>query len=286
MTRLLAFLAIAAVTAVPALSAQGGAGDSLSCYFDTSGFQHTRTVAIGLAPGWRYSKLRAEKPVPAFYQLVEQVIRQYYQPPQTISLPFWARTAMTRTADSLDTVGHGLDGMISFRLDETGQLADSLIQVTTDSPELNASIIAAIRRADSAAGFPPPDGDVQRENGRILLRTVDFENPRGPAVGLVRASVPIVDLDRPARFRNPPKIRYPDDGRWNGLDDNITIEFVVNEQGRVNPSSVRILQGEYREFAQAALEALEATKFTPAQVAGCPVPQLFEMQYRFRIERN
>ena len=278
---LFAAAAVAAVTAVRPLPAQGTAGDSIGCYFDTTTFQRMTSLAIGLAPGWRFSRLTPGKPVPAYYLLVAQAIRQYYQAPASIGLPFWARTEMIRTLDSLDTVGYGLDGTVFFRLGETGQLADSAIQVTTASSEFNASVIAAIRRADSAGAFPPPEGEVTRDNGRIVLRTVNFEKPSGAAVGLVRVSVPILGLDRSVRFRSEPKIGYPADALGNVPGDNITLQFVVNERGTVDPASVRILQGDYREFAKSALQALASAKFTPAQVSGCEVPELVEYQIRY-----
>jgi TonB family protein len=277
-----ALFAVAAVTAVRALPAQGTAHDSIGCYFDTTGFERATPLAIGLAPGWRGSRLTAGKPVPAYYLLVAQAIRQYYRAPRSIGLPFWARTMMIRSLDSLDTVGYGLDGTVFFRLDETGQLADSAIQVTTASPEFNASVIAAVRRADSASAFPPPEGDVKRDQGRIVLRTVNFEKPTGAAVGLARVSVPIVGLDRSARFLSQPKIAYPADALGNVPGDNITLQFVVNERGTVDPASLRILQGEYREFATSALQALAGARFSPAQVSGCEVPELIEFQIRYK----
>jgi TonB family protein len=277
----LALSAVAAVTAVRTLPAQGIAHDSIGCYFDTTSFQSMKSLAIGLAPGWRFSRVTAGKPVPAYYLLVAQVIRQYYHAPASIGLPLWARTEMLRSLDSLDTVGYGLDGTVLFRLGETGQLADSAIEVTTSSSEFNASVIAAIRRADSAGGFPPPEGEVTRDKGRIVLRTVNFEKPTGAAVGLVRVSVPILGLDRAARFLSEPKIGYPADAIGNVPGDNITLQFVVNERGAVDAPSVRILQGEYREFARSALEALAGAKFSPAQVSGCEVPELVEYQIRY-----
>ncbi len=279
---LFAAAAVAAVTAVRPLPAQGTAGDSIGCYFDTTTFQRMTSLAIGLAPGWRFSRLTPGKPVPAYYLLVAQAIRQYYQAPASIGLPFWARTGMIRT-DTLATVGHGFDGTVYFRLDDTGQLADDSIWATTDSPEMNASILGAIRRADSAKAFPPPDGDVRRDHGRIVLRTVNFDHARGPVVGLVRLSVPILDVDRAARFLNHPRIHFPDYERETGPGDDITLQFVVNESGSVDPGSVRILQGEYRDFARAALSGLADAKFAPAQVAGCEVPQLLQVQFRFRV---
>ena len=283
-SRLTALLAVAAVTATHDLPAQDSSHTSVGCYFDTASFVRPASVAIGLAPGWRVATLNAEKPVPQFYLLVAQVIREHYLAPKTIGLPLWARTGMIRT-DTLATVGHGFDGTVYFRLDDTGQLADDSIWATTDSPEMNASILGAIRRADSAKAFPPPDGDVRRDHGRIVLRTVNFDHARGPVVGLVRLSVPILDVDRAARFLNHPRIHFPAYESETGPGDDITLQFVVNESGSVDPGSVRILQGEYRDFARAALSGLAGAKFAPAQVAGCELPQLLQVQFRFRVSQ-
>ena len=255
------------------------------CRFDTAGSMAQRTVAVGLAPGWRATQFTATKPVPQTYLFAADAVRQYYKPPAIISLPFWAKTPTVRSiGDSLDTVGQGLDGILLFRLTETGQLADTNILVATASPEFNASLVAAVRRADSASAFPLPDGDVKRDNGRIVLRIVDFEQTgqaRG-AVGLVRIAVPVLQIDAPARALNDPAAHFPQSAIDEGRNDDITVQFVVNSSGRADTASLRVLQGGHRDFALAALEALAATRFTPAQIGGCAVPELVQMRYTFR----
>lgn len=265
------------------LVAQGNGADTLPCRFDTTGLQAQRIIAVGLAGGFRQARFGARQPVPQTYLLAAEAVRQHYRPPTKISLPFWAKTPTVRSVgDSLDTVGQGLDGILLFRLTETGQLADTNIVVATASPEFNASLVAAVRRADSASAFPLPEGDVRRDNGRILLRIVDFEHAAPPAVGLVRISVPVTRLDAQADYLTDPVIRYPEVSKEEGHNDDIVLQFVVNERGRADTASLRVLEGGHRELVLAALEALARTKFRPARIAGCAVPELVQVRYTFR----
>lgn len=207
------------------------------CQFDTIGRTDARTFAIGLAGGLRAKHFTAAKPVPQTYLFAADAIRQYYQPPPVISLPLWAKTPTIRTVgDSLDTVGQGLDGVLGFRLTDTGELADTNIVVATASPEFNASLVAAVRRADSAHALPPPDGEVKRDHGQVALRIVDLKrvDSTAHAVGLVRIAVPMLDLDHWAQPLNDPPIRYPDVSLEEGEDDDVTVQFVVNTNGRAD----------------------------------------------------
>jgi TonB family protein len=255
------------------------------CRFDTAASMAQRTVAIGLAPGWRAKQFSATKPVPQTYLFAADAVRQYYKPPAIISLPFWAKIPTMRTiGDSLDTVGQGLDGVLMFRLTATGQLADTNIFVATASPEFNASLVSAIRRADSASAFPLPDGEVKRDNGRIILRIADVNraDSTAHAIGLVRIAVPILAIDQWAERLNDPPMSYPDVSIEEGENDDVTVQFVVNTNGRADTASLRILQGGHREFMISALQALAATRFKPASIGGCPVPQLVQQQYTYR----
>lgn len=245
--------------------------------------QHT--IAVGLAGGGRARQFSPTRPVPPTYLFAADAIRQFYKPPAIISLPFWAKTPTMRTiGDSLDTVGQGLDGSLVFRLTETGQLADTNILVATASPEFNTSLIAAVRRADSANALPLPDGEVKRDHGRIALRIVDLQrvDSFAHAVSLVRIAVPVFNLDEWARQLNDPPIRYPDVSVEEGENDDVTVQYVVNINGRADTASLRILQGGHAEFMVSTVEALAATRFKPARIGECPVPQLVQQRYTFR----
>ena len=255
------------------------------CQFDTIGRTSARTFAIGLVGGLRATHFSAAKPVPQTYLFAADAIRQYYQPPAVISLPLWAKTPTIRTVgDSLDTVGQGLDGVLGFRLTDTGELADTNIVIATLSPEFNASLVAAVRRADSAHALPPPDGEVKRDHGQVALRIVDLKrvDSTAYAIGLVRIAVPILNPDQWAERLNDPPMAYPDVSIEEGENDDVTVQFVVNTNGRADTASLRILQGGHREFMLSAVQALAATRFKPASIGGCPVPQMVQQHYTYR----
>lgn len=55
---------------------------------------------------------------------------------------------------------------------------------------------------------------------------------------------------------------------------NATVAFVVNAEGRVIPSTIRVTASNDRALSDAMIAALIGMRFTPAQKNGAPVAQL------------
>lgn len=79
--------------------------------------------------------------------------------------------------------------------------------------------------------------------------------------------------------------RYPTELRSAGVEGEVLIQFVVNEQGNVLRESVRTLKASHPEFEQSVLAALPQMRFTPAQKDGQPVPQLVQQPFVFQLKR-
>lgn len=112
--------------------------------------------------------------------------------------------------------------------------------------------------------------------------------PRGAtALPLVAMTIPYVRLDRPAsqipRTGRAPE--YPDNARQQGIEDKLLVQFIVTEEGRADMSTVRFLRVGYQDFAAAVLQALPTFRFKPAEVGGCPVPQVVQAPFTFSLQR-
>jgi TonB family protein len=91
------------------------------------------------------------------------------------------------------------------------------------------------------------------------------------------------DVDRLPRMtevRQPPLSRR---ARETGLDGTVIVEGVVATNGRVAPSSVRVVKTLHPLLDEAAVRALLASWFSPAFRAGRPVPVTMEIPYTFRL---
>ena len=78
------------------------------------------------------------------------------------------------------------------------------------------------------------------------------------------------------------KVSYPEMARRAGIEGRVTVQFIVNEQGRVeNPRVIRGIGGGCDE---AALEAVKDAKFTPGMQRGRPVRVQYSLPIVFRLQ--
>jgi hypothetical protein len=254
-----------------------------SCLPDTAGRWDTTRISLGLAPAGNASSASGPR---ADYLLAAQAIRSYFRPPRALTLPFWAHITARPDSQSTksDIPGLGFAGSLAFRLDPLGHLVDTTVFVDTAAPELNESLIAAVRRADSALGFSPPGRAVRRDKGHILLRFVNLEKSSGPAVPLVRVAVPTIRADSDVSIRKIPQPVFPVAGILARTSGTVELQYVVTAEGRADPASFKVLHARYREFVDAAIRAIAAGSFYPARLRGCAVPMLVVQKVSFTFQ--
>ncbi|HEY8164371.1 MAG TPA: energy transducer TonB [Gemmatimonadaceae bacterium] len=79
--------------------------------------------------------------------------------------------------------------------------------------------------------------------------------------------------------------QYPDPLRSSGVEGQVVAEFVVNEKGRADRESLRILSSTHKLFADAVSRALPQMRFKPAKIGGKPVSQLVQQAFVFKLDR-
>jgi TonB family protein len=79
----------------------------------------------------------------------------------------------------------------------------------------------------------------------------------------------------------PPRPAFPAALVGRGVAGSVRLQFVVEADGRVRPSSVRLIGKAHPALAGAARDALLAARFRPAVLAGRPVPQLTTQSFDF-----
>lgn len=81
------------------------------------------------------------------------------------------------------------------------------------------------------------------------------------------------------------KPRYPDYLRGAGVDGRVLVRFTVDTSGRVDMSSVKVLESTHDLFTRSVMDALRGFRFKPAEVAGRRVSALAEMPFEFQLSR-
>jgi TonB family protein len=77
-------------------------------------------------------------------------------------------------------------------------------------------------------------------------------------------------------------LRYPAVFAAARVSGSVTLEFVIDVEGRVEPDGIRILSATHQGFVAAAQEAVQTTRFRPAKKAGRPVPVRVRQTVTFR----
>ena len=78
-------------------------------------------------------------------------------------------------------------------------------------------------------------------------------------------------------------IPYPEGMRSSGIEGKVLAEFVVNENGRVETGTFKILDSTNEMFAQAVRSALSRMRFRPAQIGKTNVSQVVQQAFVFQL---
>ena len=79
--------------------------------------------------------------------------------------------------------------------------------------------------------------------------------------------------------------RYPDALRSSGVEGEVQAQFVVNEEGRAETSTFKILKATNDMFGNAVRSALPQMRFYAAEVGGKKVKQLVQQSFQFKLDR-
>ena len=140
-------------------------------------------------------------------------------------------------------------------------------------------LIEAVRSAARLRLFDDFPGTL-REDSAVVTMRLSSSLRFG-----VRLSADGRDVETPVRrLPNRSGPAYPLVAAQLGVGDSVLVQFVVEENGRADLATMRVLRGRWKEFALAAREAMARQRYQPAITGGCPVRQLVQTPFDFRIE--
>ncbi len=101
-----------------------------------------------------------------------------------------------------------------------------------------------------------------------------------PAASVIATANPL-DVDRAPRMLGSPKPEYPAALLATGRPGEVWLQYIVGEDGTVNPSSIVALLSDDSAFARSAIAAVLGSRFQPALSANVPVPVLVHQRVVF-----
>jgi len=78
---------------------------------------------------------------------------------------------------------------------------------------------------------------------------------------------------------------YPSSLRESGVEGQVLAQFVVNESGRYEGGTLKILSSSNPAFSAAVKDALPRMRFSAAQIGGKKVQQLVQMPFQFHLQK-
>ena len=76
---------------------------------------------------------------------------------------------------------------------------------------------------------------------------------------------------------------YPPELSARGTEGKVEAAYVVDTTGRVDTSTIRVMQSDDPRFTESVRAALAETRFRPAKRAGKAVRQLVQQRFRFKV---
>lgn len=95
----------------------------------------------------------------------------------------------------------------------------------------------------------------------------------------------IIEVDSVAE-RDPSSASpaYPRSLVEKGIEGQVTVRFVVDSTGFIDPATVRIIEATRTEFTRAVTDAMPGMRFRPAKMGTHAVRQLAEQQFSFKVQ--
>ena len=161
------------------------------------------------------------------------------------------------------------------------QTVQALAEIPTDIPPVDLNAKPFDPRDFTGRGVEGgiADGVVGGTGDVVdLMATHVKAEEKAPAATRVYTRAETAD---PAEIVSQPAPKYPPVFASAGIGGAVTLQFVVDTLGNVEPGSVKVLEASHDPFATAAVQAIKASRFRPGRMRGEPIRQLVQQRVRF-----
>lgn len=93
------------------------------------------------------------------------------------------------------------------------------------------------------------------------------------------------EVERQVSAISGTNVEYPESMRSSGEEGQVMAQFVVNENGRVESGTFKVLESTAPAFTAAVKAALPRMRFRPAQIGKTNVAQVVQQAFVFKLQR-
>lgn len=256
-----------------------------ACQFDTAAVRDTASFTLYVTPP---GNTAGGANVSESYAPFVHAVASAFEPPAQVTLATWPGTFYSMPADQPTggkdlACGIGpLTGTVRLGF-KNGHVKSVAWDVLPDSREVTQALQTAVRRADSLGYFLGSNSPPGSPKGTVRLGlTMTAATAPDHGWPVLRVRMPYIRIQVPAGVRHQPAPVYPPAALKHGVEGDVALQYVIDEDGRVQAASIRVLEANYQDFVDAAVETIVASEYTPARVGECPVKSVVQQWIRFR----
>lgn len=157
----------------------------------------------------------------------------------------------------------------------------AVVRIAEAAPSMRMlpAIVTQTQAQQGPVKLPPPKPTGQEQKAPPAPARTEQIVTTKPAAEVMELAVSKSVEEAP----NTQRPRYPDILRSAGVEGVVIVQFVVNEDGSADTSSLKVLRSTHALFQAAVRYAMPNMRFAPAMVKGRAVRQLIEQTFEFNV---
>jgi TonB family protein len=220
-----------------------------------------------------------------FESLFVQEFRTHFRMPASLPL------SVVKGAEPCDSLGSRCSGGILSlgaiayaTAHNDGKLSDIQVVDIALTPLFADSVNSALHWM-SRSEMGPPVGN--NESVPIVIQIGPEEAPDSVQETRHVFSAKIPRYDRPFTYAAMPaagvNADYPFAARLAGVEDSVTLAFIVDADGAIATESLELVSANYRDFVTSVVDALGRTRYHPAHLGDCAVATRMRQRFLFKV---
>jgi len=181
-----------------------------------------------------------------------------------------------------------LSAMPFLPAEMNGAKVRQLVQLPFEFSLKDGSALLPVQRPELTSAAPQGTVGAPAISGSLTAKQLERVNAETAESARRDAAAPYFDFQttRPARMvAGSTGPAYPPQLRTAGIEGRVLAQFVVDESGRVDLNTFKVLKSDHVDFTESVKLALRDMRFVPADVKGNPVKQLLEQPFQFSVSR-
>jgi len=160
------------------------------------------------------------------------------------------------------------------------KVLDAPINVPTEIPKIDMT--AKITNEADFSGKGVKGGSATGKEGS------EGDKEGGKAASAVNPDKPYMDFQVEEQVQpvSGTQVDYPESMRSTGIEGEVQAQFVVNENGRVESGTFKVLNSANDAFVSAVRRALSGMRFRPARIGSTKVSQVVQQSFLFKLQKQ